>query len=120
MTDDTDLMRRLFDQAKDTGPAEAAIDRLIYCHLLERLTGGDMTVAMEQFADPGTAEAAMTEPEALPDHERAHVAGRVSAMWSDALTRSVSQVPGSGVGVLRSRRRERLAAQAAMSSTSFS
>ena len=94
-TDDTDLMRRLFDQAKDTGPAEAAIDRLIYCHLLERLTGGDMTVAMEQFADPGTAEAAMTELEALPDHERAHVAGRVSAMWNDALTRSAQAHDGS-------------------------
>jgi hypothetical protein len=45
-------MRALFDRALETGPAKAAIHRLTYCVILDRLTNGDQQLAASMFADP--------------------------------------------------------------------
>jgi hypothetical protein len=89
MTDDNNLMRHLFDQATDTGPATAALDRLIYCHLLDRITGGNLAVAVDQFAKPGSVEAAAVELEQLDDNERKALAETVVPEWNEALSRAV-------------------------------
>lgn len=89
---DRDAMRELFDQAIETGPAKAAIDRLVYCALLGRLTGGDVKVALDAYADPGTVEAAIREMEELDDQERAELAVTVVPMWNTALSLAVNHL----------------------------
>jgi len=54
-------MARLFDEAMKTPPADSAFARLVYVHLLERLTNGDLNAAMGMFGDPGTRTAATKE-----------------------------------------------------------
>ena len=90
MTDDErDQMRHLFDQATNTGPATAAIDRLIYCTLLDRLTNGNLDLALSTFAEPGTHQAALRELEELNDDERTELVGNVVPMWNEALSLAI-------------------------------
>jgi hypothetical protein len=83
-------MRALFDEALETGPAKAAVDRLVYCCVLTRLTSGDTQLACTMFADPGTAEAAIRELEALDDHGVAELAAFVCPTFNAALSLAVN------------------------------
>lgn len=90
MTDDKKAqLQRLFDRAMEAGPTHAALDRLIYCHLLDRITSGNLEVALEEFAAPSTAEAALRELESLTDNEREELAQAVIPMWNAALSQAV-------------------------------
>jgi hypothetical protein len=92
MTDqrsDHDAMRALFDQAIETGPARAAIDRLVYCCVLDRLTNGDQQLAATMFAEPGTAEAAVRELEGLDDTDLRELAAFVCPTFNAALSLAV-------------------------------
>jgi hypothetical protein len=82
-------MCNLFDKALETGPAKTAIDRLVYCCVLNRLTNGDTELACSVFADPGTTKAALTELEALNDTERAEIAAFVCPTFNAALSLAV-------------------------------
>ncbi len=86
---DRDLLRRLFNRAMEAGPTTAAINRLLYCHMLDRITAGDLNIALEQFSDPGTVDAALAELDSLSDDERERLAKSVCPIWNDALSRSV-------------------------------
>ena len=87
--EDADQMRHLFDQATNTGPATAAIDRLVYCTLLDRLTNGNLDLALSTFAEPGTHQAALRELEELNDDERTELAGAAGPMWNQALSLAI-------------------------------
>jgi hypothetical protein len=87
--DDHEQQRALFDRALKSGPALAALDRLVYCCVLDRLTSGDQHLAASMFADPGTAEAAMRELKALDDRGQAELAMSVVPMFSAALSLAV-------------------------------
>jgi hypothetical protein len=84
-----DELQRLFDRAMQAGPAMAALDRLIYCALGDRLTRHDRQTSMAVFADEGTVEAAIRELEQLTDEQRADLAQQVIPMWNEALSRAV-------------------------------
>jgi hypothetical protein len=74
-----DRMRDLYDQALETNIARAVIDRLVYCHIVTRLTNGDDKLAISMFTDPGIAEAANREIEDLDDKGQAELAARRKA-----------------------------------------
>ncbi len=86
---DHEQLAELFSRAASTEPAIAALDRLVYCHLLDRITDGNLNVAIAQFNDPGTIDAARAELEALSDTERDRLAAVVCPEWSEALSRAV-------------------------------
>ena len=88
-TAEVEQLQRLFDRAQDTGPANAALDRLVYCHLLNRVTAGDVNAALEVFGNPGAVDATITELEQLSTEEREGLAASVGPMWSHALSRAV-------------------------------
>src|SRR5215208_1139146 len=87
--EDEDQLQRLFDRAMDSGPTIAAIDRLVYCHLLDRITDGDLTLMLDTFNQDGTGQACMRELEALTPDERDDLAHTVMPMWNKALGRAV-------------------------------
>lgn len=87
--DDTERMSALFDRAMDTGPANAALDRLIYCHLLDRMTDGNVELAMEEFGNPGTREAARREMQSLSRDDLEELGRTVTPMWCEALSHAV-------------------------------
>jgi hypothetical protein len=89
---DHDLMRDLFDQALDTGPAHAALDRLTYCWCVGRLTDGDTHLAQTVFSDDGTADAANQELDDLDDQGREELAEAVIPMWNTALSLAVNHL----------------------------
>jgi hypothetical protein len=88
-TAEHDQMRDLFNRAMDTGPAIAALDRLVYCYIVDRLTNGDTITALDVFADDGTSEAATRELDALDDQGRADLAAKVIPLWNTALSLAV-------------------------------
>jgi hypothetical protein len=79
MTDDPDhpRMAELYDQAIDTDIAKQMVGRLAHCHIVNRLTNGDLNVAIDVMGDPGTDAAAQTEFDALNDQEREDLAALV-------------------------------------------
>ncbi len=89
---DHDQMEELFNEAMVSGPAHAAIDRLVYVHILNRLAGGDVETALAVFADPGTVRAAEQELEDLDDTERAELVVAVVPMWNMALSLAVKHL----------------------------
>ena len=86
---DREQMRRLFDRAMGAGPTIAALDRLVYCSLLDRITGHDLNVALEEFSNDGAGEAAIRELEALDEEQRADLVQTIIPMWNEALSRAV-------------------------------
>jgi hypothetical protein len=82
-------MAELYNRAFETGPAHAAIDRLVYCHILNRITNGDLETALDVYAEPGTVQAAEQELEDLNDEERAELVVAVVPMWNMALSLAV-------------------------------
>src|SRR5215211_1541594 len=87
--EDEDQLQRLYERAMDSGPTKAALTKLTYCHMLERLTDGDLKTALDVYADPGTVEAAQREMEALTEPELADLATRITPLWNQALGRAV-------------------------------
>jgi hypothetical protein len=90
MSEQTDRMQHLYNQAMETGPARAALDRLVYCHLLTRLTNGDTETAVSVFTDPGAAEAANRELEGLDDTGRAELAATIVPTFHTALCLAIN------------------------------
>jgi hypothetical protein len=82
----------LFDEALETGPARAAIDRLVYCCVLDRLTNGDQQLAASMFADAGTAEAVVRELEELDDEDLRELAAYVCPAFNAALSLAVNHM----------------------------
>jgi hypothetical protein len=82
-------MRNLFDQAIETGPAKAAVDRLVYCCLLDRITGGDQQLANQIFSDDATGEAVAKELEQLDPGELRQLAAFVCPAFNAALSPAV-------------------------------
>jgi len=87
--EDEEQLQRLYDRAMDSSPTKAALTKLVYCYMLERLTNGDLKTALDVYADAGTAEAAEREMEALTEPELADIAARITPLWSQALGRAV-------------------------------
>jgi hypothetical protein len=56
---------------------------------LDRITDGNLNIALDAFANPGTVDAALAELETLDDDQRNELAARVCPMWNDALSRSI-------------------------------
>jgi hypothetical protein len=92
MSEQIDRMRELFEQALATGPASAAITRLVYCHLVTRLTNGDTDLARSIFTDPATADAANQELEDLDDEQRAELMATVVPMFNAAQSLAVNHL----------------------------
>jgi hypothetical protein len=84
-------MCALFDQTLETGPARAAVDRLVYSCVLTRLTNGDThtQLACSMFADPGTAKAAVKGARSVRRHRTAELTGFVCPTFNAALSLAV-------------------------------
>jgi hypothetical protein len=89
---DRDAMRDLFERAKASQPALCALDRLVYCHMLNRITDGNLTVALDQFADEGTVAAALAELEQLSEDEQAELIAEIAPVWNQSLSFVVIQL----------------------------
>jgi hypothetical protein len=87
--EDEDQLQRLYDRAMDSGPTKAALTKLTYCYMLDRITSGNLELALDTYADDGTAEAAMREMEALTEEEQADLAATIAPTWNQALGRAV-------------------------------
>jgi hypothetical protein len=88
---DHDKMQHLFDKAIETDVAHHLIDRLALAWLVDRMTDGNLNVALDAFGDPGTRDAARAEYESLDDQERAELLAAigpdVNEFTSDAIKR---------------------------------